>query len=304
MAEAFERIQNHPDAFQTSTNRALQNAQSNTEFTTARRRQVLAAAAAEAPPNSFAAFAAKGTGLMPGDQSRATAELAANRALARYQSAFEHDLEATDTLESLASRFLGDSSLWRHIAQLNNLRAPYITNQKLSNTLGRGDKILIPSFGRAPNQTTLVPVLGVGPEEPLAVRLLGTDYKLVPAQVPGNFVDWEVDEEQGALDLKLASGIENLKQAMITRSDTEQGTDLLYRRLGRKRILGLGVGVDQEVIKFRIAESISADPRIASVRSVQLSDTTSPDAVEARVEAEVRGFRATTPVVFRAQGVN
>jgi hypothetical protein len=207
-----------------------------------------------------------------------------------------------DTLVSLAARFLGDARLWQHIAVLNGLKPPFVTEQATQDLLstespfpgaiGVGSRILVPTFARPPSQFPVLPVLGVKAEEGAEVQFLGSDLALeiVGGRAGAFLYDIAVDVEGGSVDAKVVSGIQNMVQALTTRIDTEQGTDLLYKRVGVGPVIGTNMLVaDLESARAKISEAILADPRVASVRRLDFTGT-DKNALIVDGDAELRGF--------------
>lgn len=283
-------IGSYPATFVRSTDQYLATFNARMNITSSRTQASLTAAEANAP-QSLNAAKTRGTQPAAGDRLRAATELGLGREVPRYTGVQERRVEAGDSLTNLAARFLGDSGLWKVIALFNSLQAPYITEHRLPGTVCIGDVILIPTLSRADGNRFSTTTLGVSPEDPGAEQLLGTDFLLSEAS-RGRY-DWVVDADHGAVDGKHAVGIENLKQGIRTRSITERGSCPLYPNLGTQRLVGVGVtAIDLEVVQYRIVEAIQADPRIAGVRRVELTETdgAGDDAIDIDIEAEVRGF--------------
>jgi hypothetical protein len=166
----------------------------------------------------------------------------------------------------------------------------------LPGILGRGAKILVPTFGTPPERQPLLPVLGVKNEENAEAHLLGADVELV--EVGGRegspIFDWAIDSDRGSVDVKTVSGIPNMVQGVRTRLLTEKGSDTLFKRMGVDRMIGLNiVPVDLETARFRFREAITQDPRIAVVQQLDFesgTDSTPADAVVIDATVELKGF--------------
>lgn len=298
--DSFDQLGQFPQFFQTDTQRSLSRAKRNSELSTSNSRSELQAAADRAPPNSFGQVLALGTGNLPGDLLKADGELGVGRSLVQYQSATEYVVSAGDTMQNLASRFLGDAREWRAIAALNGLEAPYVSNTGLPDTVGVGDRILIPSIQPPPVQRSLTPVLGVDPMASGAERLLGTDLKLLRTGDVNNTVDLEVDVESGSTDFKLVSGVENLSQALLTRVETEKGTNQMYRYVGVDRIVATAAAaLNRDVTIFRIAQAVRADPRVVAISNLRTGPGSSlPDAILIDLDVQPINFSGSIPVAF------
>ena len=298
LQDALEIIGSYPEKFQKPSDKAVEDAikrqQGSTNTSDEERNN-----AASTAPSSLDGFRQLGTGLMPGDASKAQVSLAPGSAVPRYTSVRAQKLQQGDTLAGLASRYLGDARLWKNIAILNGLRPPFVTDIELRDltrgtalpgTLGRGQDILIPSFAPAPIAQPTLATYGVEPEEPHEVHLLGTDLML-ESNDGGKTYDIPVNVEGGSVDAKKVRGIDNLRQGIRTRLMTEQGHDLLYRYVGMKRVVGLGSRIaDIESAKFRVSEAVTVDPRIAGLRRLVFESGETPDALVVDMTVEVRGF--------------
>lgn len=297
MQDAIHRFGVHPQTFQSDAQRQLADERRRQELTTSVSQTALLAAEA-APSTSLRQLDGLGTGLLAGDRGRARAEtgLARNEPVTR--SGKQYIVTQGDTLPRLAARFLKDKTRWRQIAVLNGLRAPYISEHQLPFTRRSGDEILIPSPEAPPSELVGAAGFGIGTEATQAERLLYTDLRLVQSDdAPQNFFDMEIDVEGGSTDFSLAAGIENLTQGIRTRLTTEQGTDVLYRGLGHKAVVGVGVQVvDEEMTEFRLVAAVQADPRIVGVRGVEFTQTQS-DVIDVEMDAEVRGFGEQVPIL-------
>jgi hypothetical protein len=292
----LHRLSLFPEAFRTDSQRSLESAKRGSELSLSKDRVDLTSAASEDPPASFDAFRKTGTGLTPGDLLKADSELGIGRGLNQYQSASDYVVTGGDSLQNIASRFLGDARLWRHIAILNNLKHPFISASGIPGTVRIGDRIQIPSFAPPPKQQVLTPVIGVSPEASGEEKLLGTDLALSRVS-SDNLFDIEIDEEGGAIDVKTSTGVENLTQGLLFRLGTEKGTDQLYRSLGVDRIIAVNdPQVDRDIITFRVIQAVGQDPRIVSVRNVRLQSDL--DVLKIELDGEVVAFNDAIPLSF------
>lgn len=296
LEDAFDGFKVHPQTFATNVQQQLSSERRRQELTTSVSQDSLLVAE-ESPSTSLRQVDDLGTGLLAGDRERARAETGVARNEPATKSGKVYVVQQGDTLPRLAARYLDDKTRWRQIAVLNGLRSPYISEQRLPATRRIGDQILIPSPEEPPTDLPTLGIFGVSLDAPESEKLLGSDLRLTDAGDDARgFFDMEVDDEGGSIDFKLSRGIPNLIQAVRTRLTTEQGTDVLYRQLGYKRIIGLGIReVDQEMTEFRLTEAVEADPRIVGIRAVEFS-TSQPDVVDVEMDAEVRGFNDQVPV--------
>jgi len=282
--DGMERVASHPESFESSTRRkARENAKRLDLFQQALQSEIEAALAAN-PPSTLDAAENIGTGLTRGDVQSAKGELFTRKTPRNYKSAKQVSVTQGDSLASLAGQYLGDSRRWEEIAIINGLKPPFLDEQAsadlvvgdepvLPNVLGVGDKILIPSLQKGPVDQPLLPVLGARLDEPLESQLLGTDFKLeliVDASRPGKpLYDIPIDVEGGSNDAKTVTGVENLGQGLTNRLLTEKGQDMLYKRMGLRRIVGTNLAtLDLETARFRIAQCLGQDGRVGNVRRI------------------------------------
>lgn len=318
VADAINLILAHPELFEEPVEAAVRKTREDQEFRRGINSNRQVQALISPAPTSFEAVRERGTELTPGDVQIGEGDILAGSTIPVYRNARQIVLTADDTLPSLAARYLGDARKWQLLAMFNGLKPPYIDTQAspplargvgtgstgiggasgplerpFNGVLGIGSKIAIPTNTRSVQDMGILPVLGARTELPAEERALGADFCLeaVPVTVNSSQVKYDIpiDTEMGSTDAKIVRGMANLKQAIVIRLCTEQGTDLLYRRLGVKRLIGLrSTLVDLELCRFRISQAISGDPRIVTVKSVDLVQT--DDMLEVDLVAEVRGF--------------
>ncbi len=90
------------------------------------------------------------------------------------------------------------------------------------------------------------------------------------------------------------------EQGLTVRLSIERGHNPLYRFIGFDRIIGLNnADVDSETARFRVIETLTNDPRIASVRRISFEAVA--DNLQIDADLEVRGF--SQGVSVRAIGV-
>jgi phage baseplate assembly protein W len=312
ISDGVDRIGTHPEAFETSSQRRLREIRDSQELSTSVSKETLDAAEASDPPSTLSEVESLGTAITPGDARSAKAELGIGRSVIQYTSAREVDVNQGDTLVNLSARFLGDARLWQQIAIVNGLQPPFINDLAstpldtdepvFSGTLGRGSKILIPSFAKPPEKQALIPVLGVRLEEPAEVHLLGQDVALevVAGREGAPLYDMVIDTERGSVDAKTVKGLANISQSITIRLSTEKGSDILYKRLGLARVIALNVTpLDLETVRFRIREALGQDPRISAVRNLAFEaddENIITDALVVDASVELRGFSQSTSV--------
>lgn len=285
-----------------------------------------AEALATAPPATFSDLQSLGMQLTSGDVESAEGELTIGSIIKKYQSAQQIIIGQGDTLVNLAAKHMGDARLWQQIAVLNGLKPPYLDDQAsmalvgavsdgselsgaatgaderpFDGALGIGSKLLIPTNQKNSLQLPVLPVLGVQANESAEVQFLGTDFELaVVADIYGSSkaqYDIAIDTDLGSVDAKIIQGVDNLKQMVILRLLTEYGTDVLYKKVGLRRIVGTSfTDADLETARYRIQEAVAKDPRIATVQQVVFSQLGGADQLDVDVITVVRGFTESRKV--------
>lgn len=188
---------------------------------------------------------------------------AAQRQLPTVTSTQQHAVSATDTLESLALRYTGDARNWQLIAQLNGLRAPYISTAGLPYTVRPGAFILVPAASAVlPTITTIL-------DNDVSGDVRGTDLKLQKDRATGLY-----DLVLGSNDVSTVSGNANLVQALSVRLDTEAGTSLLSPAYGFRISVGSNVDfVQARIGELALREALQSDPRVLSVDQITVQDS-------------------------------
>lgn len=303
LGDGLERIATHGSAFETPAQKALRTIKDSQEVLTATSAGELTSARAAAPAASFEEVDALGTALTAGEVETAEGDLGVGREVAQFTGSRAITVEQGDTLVNLAARHLGDARLWQHIAILNGLQPPFandlasapvlsLDESPLSGSVGIGDSILIPNFSRPPSRQAVLTVLGVDADRSIEEHLLGTDFKLVPVGGSNTspLFGWAVDVEGGSLDAKHISGVDNLGQGLTERVRIEEGSDILFKTVGIKRVVGVNnAGVDLEMVRFRLIQSLQQDARVGTVRSVEFDDAQA-DALGTEITVDVRGL--------------
>ena len=168
-------------------------------------------------------------------------------------------------LERLALAYLGDPNRWPEIAELNDLRAPYIIqdqSDKTSNVKHPGETILIPAnptlgFSKLPVGAEIT----AGPQLDALEKNLGADLKLTE-----NF-DLALGNDG---DLQVVQSGDNMAQAVVLKLAYEPG-ELIDNPT-------IGVGLDPGVkfpnlgsIQENLVRSLLQDPRISGVSNLSLN---------------------------------
>ena len=283
-------LASYPDSYQNSVEAAVDSFNNQQALSRSQSSSALQSAEDAGPVGRIRDFARLGTALMPGDNRRASEELGLGRAVPRYTSATERTVEQGDTLTNLAAKYLGDARQWKILAIFNALQPPYISDQNLPYTLGVGETILIPGFGKSDRRRASLATLGVPYDAPPLEHFLGVDALLEDG--PDGRADFVVDTAGGSVDIKLVRGLDNLSQGLRTRIRTERGSDILYRNLGMRRVIGVGVtALDLEQVQYTIIDTIQADPRVSSVAGLTFDNLAeTPDVLDIDMDVSVRGL--------------
>ena len=167
-------------------------------------------------------------------------------------------------LERLAQTYLNDATRWVEIAELNDLRTPYVIQDQsdtTTNVVHPGQPILIPV-----NPTVGFSKLPVGAEitsEQLTAfeKNLGTDLKLTPG------FDLALGNDQ---DLQIVSGAPNVAQAVVLKLGIEQG------ELVNNPTIGVGIKVgnimpDLNQVRNDLIKTLTQDNRISAVTNLTIN---------------------------------
>ena len=313
--DSLEGLGSYPALFETPTEatiRKIRDQQSVSRSITTERKQT---ALKYGHPTSFDQVRNLGTQLTAGDVQSASGEITIGSQVKKYKSARQITVEQGDSLVSLAARYMGDARLWQQIAVYNGIKPPFVDNQAsvplagesgsddppFDGAVGVGSQIMIPTNQKSPLEMPVLPVIGAKLTEPAEVQFLGADFQLAAVQdLAGSsraMYDIPINSDLGSVDAKLVKGKDNLGQMLILRLLTEKGTDTLYKQVGLRKILGLGMApVDMEMARFRVLESIKSDPRVSGVRDLKIAATGEGDVFEIDVTVEIRGLSETRAV--------
>lgn len=167
-------------------------------------------------------------------------------------------------LEELAKEYLGDSSRWVEIAELNDLKYPYVVqdmSDTRSNIVRPGDKILIPqpqidSFSQAPKGKQTDVTANLSELE----KSLGADLKVTK--------DFDLAIGNNG-DLQVIVGPENMAQAVVLKLGYEKG------EVRNNPGIGVGLGIGKKFpplsqIKDDLIASMTQDARIERVEDLAL----------------------------------
>lgn len=173
-------------------------------------------------------------------------------------------IEGNTTLERIAAKELGDSNRWPEIAELNDLKYPYITSDITDTSIyvkKIGETLLIPQpvqqgFSNVPR---------------LRENKLNKDMSEFEKNLG---IDLKVDDNfdlvlTGNQDYSVVKGLANITQAVLLNFYYERGELIKYPSKG----VGLNIGGkfrDLQEIQDDIVASLQTDPRIVSLKNLRL----------------------------------
>lgn len=198
--------------------------------------------------------------------------------LSTVQSATYYTIKSGDTIEAVSLTTLGDSKYWKSIAEFNGLAYPYITDivPQPDKTLGPGQSIAIPNALLASVTGNLI--LGsMSPNNQSVDFALGTDFALDS--------NGDIVFENG--DIKLISGIQNMKQAMFLKLNIRRGELVSHAHYGMADLKGYrttSLLAAKAAAEFH--DTILSDARVAELKnaSVNISGDTLNYSAEVNVK--------------------
>lgn len=183
-----------------------------------------------------------------------------------------HLVAAGDSIQRIATTYGIED--WREIVHFNKLDYPYIGNEDEiydGNVAKIGTVLMIPSYDYIVSPT--ISDISLPTMEELAY---GSDLDLYSLIDSGGIHNFDTKGELSSdanLDLKIASGIENLSQQLTTKLSTPKGTLWLHPDWGCnvKRYIGRK-GSLENLIKMRlmIQECILEDNRVTAVENLTI----------------------------------
>ncbi len=176
----------------------------------------------------------------------------------------QYTVSVGDTLERIAQRELGNTDRWVEIVEINNLVAPYLTDDITSTENGvrkPGETILIPEvaqegFSNLPN----------GKEHPLTANLseleksFGVDLKLTK--------DYDLSLSN-TNDLETIASTDNLAQSVLLKLFYEKGELVHAPEIGVGLIVGSKIS-NLDDIKDAVVQTLLQDPRVDSITDLAI----------------------------------
>lgn len=174
-----------------------------------------------------------------------------------------------DTLPAIAQKYLEDSTRWLELAILNELEYPFILHEERTSETSTKVKCI--------GENLLIPIEAAITNQPIGVlfshyeRVLGEDIDAIKPL--GDFIQLDRPEQLEFSadtygDLKIISGLQNLKQSILLRLMTPKGTLLhhphygteLHKLIGKKSTARMA-----QRIKLEIERTIRTDNRVEDV---------------------------------------
>lgn len=187
-----------------------------------------------------------------------------------------HVVGPADTIQAIGDVYGVD---WTRIVIVNGLQYPYINTEPASgdNDIGEGVAVV----GRAlliPTGDLLFPVRTYDGLLDVEQYILGSDldiysymesdHNIIRIGESGELVD----NMRG--DLKLATGLRNLRQQLVTRLGTPKGTLLLHPEYGSDILTYIGKTITKELlinIKLCVQECFLKDSRVSGLSKLNVS---------------------------------
>lgn len=162
-----------------------------------------------------------------------------------------------ESLRTIALRELGDAMRWVELADINNLRPPYIVESingldRLKNTVIWGDSIIVPIGTAAAISQSPVDILGKD------VELSGGEFMFLNG------------------DLSTLSGADNLRQALKHRINTDIDELITHPDYGCNASVAIGMGVVPIVAMMLagyIQRALKQEPRIATIDNIKAASS-------------------------------
>lgn len=182
------------------------------------------------------------SGTRPGDARRSLVLQSAARLNTQEYKGFQEIVVGQgDTLQSIAAKRTGRADKWLDLAILNDLKPPFITNNKMPGTLQPGSKIVVPVDTPTVNPDVITGS-GVAVGKSQMEEHLGQDFEMVQTKRangrPSGLFGWAIDTAGGSTDVRKVKGVKNYAQALEMRFRTERGFNILYPAIGLPKLVG------------------------------------------------------------------
>lgn len=192
----------------------------------------------------------------------------------------KYRIQVGDNIKSLAKKLLGNASSWKVLVIINNLKYPYITNNRVStDVLIPGDFILYPSTSGVSVDNSSAQIASndetTNDHTDLSEVELsyGRDIRLETVEEgSAQLSDIRVDPNLG--DYSTIVGVPNVEQALKIKFATEQGTLTSHPEYGSQFPVGTRLTAPSfNTFRIQAKSTLLSDPRIAGVKSINFVST-------------------------------
>lgn len=187
-----------------------------------------------------------------------------------------HTVGAGDTIQSIGALYGVD---WTELVTVNGLEYPFIDDDIIDNehelidsVAKIGSKLVIPTPGLN------IPIKTNNSADEVEKYAFGCDLDLYSlSETENHIINVETDRQlsdNGKGDVRLAEGINNLRQQLTTRLGTYKGTLLLHPEYGSKLMDYIGKRTTVEVlteVSLEVQECLMEDFRVQGVSEVNCS---------------------------------
>lgn len=184
----------------------------------------------------------------------------------------KHSIKSGETVQSIANKYLSDTSLWMELVEFNSLVYPYIVKS-------RKDKMTNPDHLLTVGDSIILPVTNNSSDLSYSTM---TDYDQKNAydMSMGMDIDLEIPDYDGIQnilvmhdsddhhDVATVSGIDNLKNSIRRRLLTSYGSLLYHPDYGTHLLDMVGEKINDnlvEDVKVEILRTVKTDPRVSDV---------------------------------------
>lgn len=182
----------------------------------------------------------------------------------------DYTIQAGDSLQLLAQRFLEDANRWSEIALLNDLSYPYISEEPLEDCVTPGDTIKLPIIPSPDDLNPTERIRNEIQEDDLGIDLwLSSDKENLSYGGQG---DLEVSPEG---DLMLVSGIRSLSQDLSHRLLTPLGALPYHPEYGSEFPKIIGNKKDRDWINkatIELSRTFLSDERVTDVQYIEIRE--------------------------------
>lgn len=210
------------------------------------------------------------------------------RVLAEAKSFSQYIIQNNDTLQTIAQKIFDDPNMYKALALINGMTAPYIAEVPKLGLKVPGDAIIYPvnvlsTKGNLVLDTPKEAVSG----EPSPIRnQLGTDIALKQTH-PSGLVDWAVDTGG---DIATIQGIPNLEQAMRLRMRLEMGSLPAHVRYGLITLIGeKNTALNRLKFGLSLQSTLMVDDRVESIEAFDIKSI-APNVSAIRVQVNIKNL--------------